>query len=74
MKGNWKRLSTYYVLAGNKFVALTSSRLIKNLDVSFPQDGPNSGAGITRTGPSSFNLADIGSYQVLFNVGVHLHQ
>lgn len=25
-------------------------------DVSFPQDGPNSGASIPRTGPSSFNL------------------
>lgn len=25
---------------------------------------------ITKTGPSSFNLAQIGSYQVLFNVGV----
>ena len=39
-------------------------------DVSFPQDGPNSGSDIIRTGPSSFNLAQIGSYQVLFNVGV----
>ena len=39
-------------------------------DVSFPQDGPNSGTDISRIGPSSFNLAQIGSYQVLFNVGV----
>jgi len=39
-------------------------------DVSFPQDGPNSGSDITRTGASSFNLAQIGSYQVIFNVGV----
>ena len=39
-------------------------------DVSFPQDGPNSGSDITRTGPSSFNLAQIGSYQVLFQVSV----
>lgn len=38
-------------------------------DVSFPQDGPNSGSGIVRTSASSFNLADIGSYQVLFQVG-----
>ena len=37
-------------------------------DVSFPQDGPNSGAGITRIGPSSFNLTQIGSYQILFQV------
>lgn len=39
-------------------------------DVSFPQDGPNSGSEITRTGPSSFNLAQIGTYQVLFQVSV----
>lgn len=38
-------------------------------DVSFPQDGPNSGADIVRTGPSSFNLAQIGTYQVFFQVG-----
>ena len=39
-------------------------------DVSFPQDGPNSGAGIARSGPSSFSLAQIGTYQVLFQVSV----
>lgn len=39
-------------------------------DVSFPQDGPNSGADIARTGPASFNLAQIGTYQVLFEVSV----
>ena len=39
-------------------------------DVSFPQDGPNSGSGIVRTGPSAFNLAEIGTYQVLFQVSV----
>lgn len=38
-------------------------------DVSFPQDGPNSGTGIARTGDSSFNLAEIGTYQVIFEVG-----
>ena len=37
-------------------------------DVSFPQDGPNSGTGIARSGPSSFTLAEIGTYQVLFQV------
>ena len=37
--------------------------------VSFPQDGPNGGAGIARTGASSFNLSQIGVYQVLFEVG-----
>ena len=39
-------------------------------DVSFPQDGPSSGSGITRSGPDSFNLAEIGSHQVLFQVSV----
>lgn len=39
-------------------------------DVSFPQDGPNSGSGIARIGADSFNLADIGTYQVFFQVSV----
>ncbi len=39
-------------------------------DVSFPQDGPNSGADIARTGPSSFSLGPIGTYQVFFQVSV----
>jgi len=39
-------------------------------DVSFPQDRPNSGSGITRTSVSSFSLGEIGTYQILFQVGV----
>jgi len=39
-------------------------------DISFPQDGPTSGSSIARTGPSTFNLAVIGTYQVLFQVSV----
>ena len=39
-------------------------------DVRFPQDGPNSGSDISRTGPDSFNLALIGTYQILFEVSV----
>lgn len=39
-------------------------------DVSFPQDGPNDMAGISRTSASSFNLADIGTYQIFFQVSV----
>ncbi|WP_146022759.1 collagen-like protein [Paenibacillus castaneae] len=39
-------------------------------DVSFPQDGPTSGTTITRTGPSSFNLGAIGTYQILFQVSI----
>ena len=38
-------------------------------DVSFPQDGPTSGAAI-RTSASTFNLANIGTYHVLFQVSV----
>ena len=40
-------------------------------DVSFPQDGSNSGADITRAGADSFTLAQIGTYQVLFEVSVN---
>ena len=39
-------------------------------DVDFPQDGPNSGTGISRANASSFTLADAGTYQVLFQVSV----
>ena len=39
-------------------------------DVSFPQDGPNSGTGIARSGADSFTLGEIGVYQVLFQVSV----
>ena len=47
-----------------------SATVAPGADVSFPQDGPNSGAGIARSGPESFNLAEIGTYQVLFQVSV----
>ncbi|MCW2845698.1 MAG: Collagen triple helix repeat protein [Nocardioides sp.] len=39
-------------------------------DVAFPQDGPTAGGGLTRTGPSTFNLAQIGIYRVSFSVPV----
>jgi hypothetical protein len=38
-------------------------------DVSFPQDGPAQG-NITRINASSFNLADIGTYEIQFQVSV----
>lgn len=38
--------------------------------VDFPQDGPSSGTSITRLSDSTFNLAEIGVYQVLFQVSV----
>ena len=47
-----------------------SATIAPGTDVSFPQDGPNSGAGIARTGDSSFSLAEIGTYQILFQVSV----
>lgn len=43
-----------------------SATVAPGTDVSFPQDGPNSGTGIARSGPDSFTLADIGVYHVLF--------
>lgn len=39
-------------------------------DVSFSQDGPVSSTDIYRTGASSFNLTQIGTYLVLFEVSV----
>ena len=47
-----------------------SATVAPGTDVSFPQDGPNSGSDIVRTGPSSFNLTQIGTYQILFQVSV----
>lgn len=47
-----------------------SATVAPGTDVSFPQDGPNSGSDIARTGPSTFNLAQIGTYQILFQVSV----
>ncbi len=40
-------------------------------NVDFPQNGPSSGTGlIARLGPDTFNLTNIGVYQVLFQVSV----
>ena len=39
-------------------------------DISFPQDGPNSGTGIARASDSSFTLADPGVYQVYFAASI----
>ena len=47
-----------------------SATVAPGTDVSFPQDGPNSGTGIARTGPGAFSLGQIGTYQVLFQVSV----
>ena len=62
------------VLGYGDFYALmppdNAATVAPGTDVSFPQDGPNSGTGIARSGPDSFNLAQIGTYQVLFQVSV----
>ncbi len=48
-----------------------ASTVAAGSDVQFPEDGPSSGSGlIARTGASTFNLADIGVYQVMFQVSV----
>jgi hypothetical protein len=39
-------------------------------DVSFPQDGPSSGSVIARISTSAFNLAAIGTYQVMFQASI----
>jgi hypothetical protein len=39
-------------------------------DVEFPQNGPNSATGITRVSATTFNLADVGTYEVHFTVSV----
>ena len=40
-----------------------------NTPVQFPQDGPTSGT-ITRTGPATFNLPEIGTYHIEFQASV----
>jgi hypothetical protein len=40
-------------------------------DVSFPQTGSSSFSAITRTSASTFNLAAVGTYQVIFQVSVN---
>ena len=43
-----------------------SATVSPGTDVSFPQNGPIANTNIGRLGPSSFNLAPIGTYQILF--------
>ena len=56
----------FYGLAPSDNTAMVAS----GEDVDFPQDGPNSGSAIIRTGTDSFRLSDIGTYLVLFQVSV----
>jgi hypothetical protein len=41
-----------------------------NAAVLFPQNGPTSGATIARTSSSTFQLANVGTYEILFQVSV----
>jgi hypothetical protein len=40
-------------------------------DVQFPQNGPTSSTGVTRLTASSFQLANVGVYQVFFQVSIN---
>jgi len=48
-----------------------SSTVAVGSDVQFPNNGPFVGSDIVRTGPSTFNLIAIGTYQILFEVSVN---
>ena len=39
-------------------------------DVNFPQDGATNGTSITRLSDNSFNISEIGTYEIYFNVPV----
>jgi len=39
-------------------------------DISFPQNGPSSGAAIARINPSTFNLSNAGTYQIMFQASI----
>lgn len=62
------------VLAAADFFALmpgdNSATVGAGVAVQFPQNGPNIGSSITRVNATRFNLAAIGTYQVLFQVSV----
>jgi hypothetical protein len=48
-----------------------SSTVVAGTAVQFPQDGPSDGSGnIARTGASTFNLTNIGTYRVSFQASV----
>lgn len=47
-----------------------SSTVVVGDSVQFPQNGPTSASGITRLTASTFNLANIGTYNIRFQVSV----
>lgn len=62
------------VLAYADFYALippdNATAIVPGDDVEFPSDGPNSGDDITRVSDTAFNLAEVGTYQVMFVASV----
>jgi hypothetical protein len=62
------------VLAAADFFALmpgdNAATVGAGTPVQFPQNGPVVGSGITRVNASEFNLAAVGTYQILFQVSV----
>jgi len=62
------------ILAFSNFFALmpgdNAATVAPGTDLSFPQNGPTSAGAITRSTASTFNLAAIGTYQVMFQVSV----
>ena len=56
----------FYALMPND----NAATIAPGTDVSFPQDGPNSSDTITRNGADSFALNEIGTYLVMFQVGI----
>jgi len=62
------------LLGGADFYALmpgdNSATVAPGTDVEFPNDGPNTGTAITRAGSSTFNLINIGTYLVQFQVSI----
>lgn len=58
----------FYALQGGAFND-NPAPIAQNVAVNFPQNGPST-AGITRATSSTFNLAVIGTYLVLFQVDV----
>lgn len=66
LPGNALAFADFYALMPND----NAASITPGSDVSFPQDGPNSGDSISRLGPSSFRLGEIGTYQVFFQVSI----
>lgn len=46
-----------------------TSTIAPGANIEFPNDGPNSGS-ITRISPSTFNLTNIGTYLIQFQVSI----